>query len=179
MITRRPYIFLSQVILCPFAAYHHDNKTPIHLIIAGHTTSGSGLVYLIQEPCMSSSPPSRPDSMRLAHKARHTIQSHSAQVSNPITMHIIWTLSQSLVSTPWGPLSTSSVSTSRHAVPRTQPRCSPSRRGKLYPSPQVEKSPSTVTPRLDMLALRILHCHDESTGTGPNRPWASHSITRR
>src|SRR5436190_18237823 len=47
-----------------------------------------------------------------------------------------------------GPLSTSSVSTSRHVVPRTQPICSPSRRGKTYPSPQVEESPSTVTPRL-------------------------------
>src|SRR3954467_5690378 len=58
-------------------------------------------------------------------------------------------------------------------VPRTQPRCSPSRRGKLYPSSQVEESPSTVTPRLDMLALRILHCHNESTGAGPDRPWAS------
>src|SRR3954463_16472237 len=46
-----------------------------------------------------------------------------------------------------GPLSTSSMSMSRHVVPRTQPRCSPSRRGKLYPSPQVEESPSTVTPR--------------------------------
>src|SRR4051812_666941 len=64
-------------------------------------------------------------------------------------------------------------------MPRTQPRCSPSRRGKLYPSSQVEESPSTVTPRLDMLALRILHCHDESTGAGPDRPWASRSITRR
>src|SRR3954466_8948149 len=42
--------------------------------------------------------------------------------------------SQSLVSTPRGPISTSNVSTSRHVVPRTQPRCSPSRRGKLYPS---------------------------------------------
>src|SRR3954471_14331122 len=148
MITRRPYIFLSQVILCPFAAYHHDNKTPIHLIIAGHTTSGSGLVYSIQEPCMSSSPPSRPDSMRLAHKAQHTIRSHSAQVSNSMTMHVLWTLSQSLVSTPWGPLSTSSVSTSRHVVPSTQPICSPSRRGMLHSSSQVEESPSTVTPRL-------------------------------
>src|SRR5436189_4552237 len=58
-------------------------------------------------------------------------------------------------------------------VPRTQPRCSPTRRGKLYPSSQVEESPSTVTPRLDMLALRILHCHDESSGTGQDRPWAS------
>src|SRR5436189_1717389 len=97
---------------------------------------------------MSSSLPSRPDSMRLAHKAQHTIRSHSAQVSNPITMHVLWTLSQSLVSTPWGPLSTSSVPTSRHVVPRTQPICSPSRRGKTYPSPQVKESPSTVTPRL-------------------------------
>src|SRR5436189_4419339 len=42
-----------------------------------------------------------------------------------------------------------------------------------YPSLQVEESPSTVTPRLDMLALRILHCHNESTGAGPDRPWAS------
>src|SRR4051812_30324851 len=73
---------------------------------------------------MSSSPPSRPDSMRLAHKAQHTIRSHSTLVSNPITMHVLWSLSQSLVSTPWGPLSTSSVSTSQHVVPRTQPRCS-------------------------------------------------------
>src|SRR3954471_19980891 len=131
------------------------------------------MVYSIQEPCMSSSPPSRPDSMRLAHKAQHTIRSHSAQVSNSMTMHVLWTLSQSLVSTPWGPLSTSSVSTSRHVVPRTQPRCSPSRRGKLYPSSQVEESPFTATPRLDKLALRILHCHNESTGAGPDRPWAS------
>src|SRR5436189_6388043 len=57
--------------------------------------------------------------------------------------------SQSLVSTPWGPLSTSSVSTSRHVVPSTQPRCSPSRRGKLHPSSHVEESPSTVTLNLD------------------------------
>src|SRR4051812_3941460 len=84
----------------------------------------------------------------------------------------------STVSTSWGPLSTSIVSTSRHVVPSTQTRCSPSCRGKLYPSPQVEESPSTVTPRLDMLALRILHCHDESIGARPDRPWASHSITR-
>src|SRR5436189_5462610 len=56
--------------------------------------------------------------------------------------------SQSLVSTPWGPLSTSSVSTSRHVVPRTQPICLPSGRGMLHPSSQVEESPSTVTPRL-------------------------------
>src|SRR3954470_8436510 len=34
--------------------------------------------------------------------------------------------------------------------------------------PHVEESPSTVTPRLDMLALRILHCQDESTGAGPS-----------
>src|SRR3954466_8698559 len=65
------------------------------------------------------------------------------------------------------------MSTSRHVVPHTQPRCSSSRRGKLYPSSQVEESPSTVTPRLDKLALRILHCHNESTGTGPDCPWAS------
>src|SRR3954465_10600731 len=97
---------------------------------------------------MSSSPLSRPDSMRLAHKAQHTIRSHSAQVSNPITMHVLFNVSQSLVSTPWGPLSTSSVSTSRHVVPRTQPICSPSRRGMLHPPSQIEKSPSTVTPRL-------------------------------
>src|SRR5436190_5293285 len=38
---------------------------------------------------------------------------------------------------------------------------------------QVEESLSTVTPRLDKLALRILLCHDESTGVGPDRPWAS------
>src|SRR3954462_2709425 len=72
-----------------------------------------------------------------------------------------------------GPPSTSSVSTSRHVVPSTQPRCSPSRQGKLYPSSQVEESPATVTPRLDKFALRILHCHNESTGAGPDRPWAS------
>src|SRR3954463_9997815 len=46
-----------------------------------------------------------------------------------------------------GPLSTSSMSMSRHLVPSTQPRCSPSRRGKLYPSSQVKESPSTITPR--------------------------------
>src|SRR4051812_24481535 len=28
------------------------------------------------------------------------------------------------------------------------------------------------------LALRILQCHHESTSAGPDRPWASHSITR-
>src|SRR4051812_20228881 len=88
-------------------------------------------------------------------------------------MHVLQSLSRSLVSTPWGPLSTSSVSTSRHVVPHTQPRCLPSRRGKFHPSSQVEESPSTVTPRLDMLTLRILHCHNESTGAGPDRPWAS------
>src|SRR3954471_24560621 len=106
------------------------------------------MVYSIQEPCMSSSPPSRPDSMRLAHKAQHTIRSHSAQVSNSMTMHVLWTLCQSLVSTPWGPLSTSSVSTSRHVGPSTQPICSPLRRRMLHPSSQVEESPSTITPRL-------------------------------
>src|SRR3954465_2550308 len=74
-----------RALLCYFIAYHHDNKTPIHLLIAGHTTSGSGLVYSIQGSCMSSSPPSCPESMRLAHKAKHTIRSRSAQVSNPIT----------------------------------------------------------------------------------------------
>src|SRR3954466_11736147 len=42
-----------------------------------------------------------------------------------------------------------------------------------YLSSQVEESSSTVTPRLDMLALRILYCHNESTGAGPDRPWAS------
>src|SRR3954467_15146518 len=42
---RRPYIFLPQVKLCPFVAYHHDKKTPIHLLAAGLTVSGSGLVY--------------------------------------------------------------------------------------------------------------------------------------
>src|SRR3954462_3363976 len=77
-----------------------------------------------------------------------------------------------------GPPSTSSVSTSRHVVPSTQPRCSPSRRGKLYPSSQVEESPSTVTSGLDKLALRILLCHDESTGARLDHPWAFHSITR-
>src|SRR3954470_8496260 len=97
---------------------------------------------------MSSSLPSRPDSIRLAHRAQYAIWSHSAQVSIPITMHVLWTLSQSLVSTPWGPLSTSSVSTSRHVVPSTQPIWSPSRRGMLYPSSQVEESLSTVTSRL-------------------------------
>src|SRR4051812_24481534 len=39
------------------------------------------------------------------------------------------------------------MSMSRHVVPSTHPRCSPSRRGKLYPSSQVKESPSTVTPR--------------------------------
>src|SRR5436190_3286410 len=97
---------------------------------------------------MSSSLPSRPDSIWLAHRAQYAIRSHSAQVSNPITMHVLWTLGQSLVSIPWGPLSTSSMSTSRHVVPSTQPICSPSRRGMLHPSSQVEESPSTVTPRL-------------------------------
>src|SRR4051812_28449589 len=87
--------------------------------------------------------------------------------------------SQSLVSTLGDPQSTSSVSTYQHVVPSTQPRCSPSCRGKPYPSLQVKKSPSTVTPKLDMLVLRILHCHDESTGAGPDGPWASRSITRR
>src|SRR3954463_4992319 len=53
-----------------------------------------------------------------------------------------------MVSTPWGLLSTSSVSTSRRVVPRTQPICSPSRRGMLHHSSQVEESLSTVTPRL-------------------------------
>src|SRR3954468_887829 len=74
-----------------------------------------------------------------------------------MTLHVLYSLSQSLVYTPWGPLSTSSVSTSRHVVPRTQPICSPSRRGMLHPPPQVEESPSTVTPRLVRPAHRAQH----------------------
>ena len=75
-----------------------------------------------------------------------------------------------LVSTPWGPLSTSIVSESRHVVPRTQPRCSPSHRGKLRPSSQVE-SPSTITPRLGKSSSTghssaIL----SQTGAGPTAP---------
>src|SRR4051812_13280852 len=111
--------------------------------------------------------------------AQYAIRSHPAHVSIPTIMHVLLSLGQSLVSTPWGPLSTSSVSTSRHVVPCTQPICSPSRRGMLHPPSQVEESPSTVTPKLDKLALRILLCHSESTGAGSDSPWASHSITRR
>src|SRR3954469_6007019 len=117
---------------------------------------------------MSSSLPSRPNSIRLAHRAQYAIRSHSAQVSNPITMHVLQTLSQSLVSTPWGPLSTSSMSTSRHVVPRTQPICSPSRRGILHPSSQVEESPSTVTPRLAETHPQGTTCLSKSTGARPD-----------
>src|SRR5438270_11033397 len=133
----------------------------------------------VQGPCMSSSLPSRPDSIRLAHRAQHATQSHSALVSNLMTLHVLYSLSQSRVSTPWGPLSTSSVSTSRHVVPRTQPICSPSRRGTLHPSSQVEESPPTVTPRLAETRPQGTTCLSKSTGAGPDSPWTSHSITRR
>src|SRR3954462_1219649 len=36
---------VSRSLLCPLVAYHHDEKTPIHLLAAGLTTSGSCLVY--------------------------------------------------------------------------------------------------------------------------------------
>src|SRR3954465_9447996 len=119
---RRPYIFLPQVKLCPFVAYPQV-KLRVDQVWSTH----------IQGPCMSCSQSSRPDSIRLTHRAQHATQSHTAQVSNPMTMYVLSSQSQSLVSTPWGPLSTSSVSTSRHVVPRTQPKCSPANRGILPP----------------------------------------------
>src|SRR4051812_15418830 len=65
----------------------------------------------------------------------------------------------------WGPLSTFSMSTSQHVVPSTQPICSPSRRGMLHPSLQVEESPSTIMPRLG-----------ESLSTGHNSAILSQSV---
>src|SRR3954467_9362017 len=62
------------------------------------------------------------------------------------------------------------VSTSRHVVPRTQPRCSPSHREKLHPSSQVE-SPSTITPRLGK-SSSTGHSNAilSQTGAGPTAP---------
>src|SRR4051812_7091219 len=101
---------VSRSLLCPFIAYHHDKKTPIHLLIAGltmsirslpsrqedaHTSSCRRSNYewisstQVQRPCMSSSLPSRLESIRLTHRAQHATQSHPAQVSNPMTMHVL------------------------------------------------------------------------------------------